>query len=57
MKQAGKQLNLASHVVGKNGTKIFGPGDIEGHLGTDGKFYVIDFGYVREDYGKEGEAS
>lgn len=37
-------LNLDSHLV--QGAEIYGPGDIEGHLGSDGNFYLIDFGRV-----------
>jgi hypothetical protein len=46
MKQAGEKLNLAEHVVGKSMASISGPGDIEGHLGYDGRYYVLDFGRV-----------
>lgn len=32
------------HMVGRVSPKlIYGPGDIEGHKGTDGRFYLIDF--------------
>ncbi|ELR18277.1 uncharacterized protein ACA1_370310 [Acanthamoeba castellanii str. Neff] len=41
MEKAGEHLNLASHLVGDK--MITGPGDIEGHLGRDGRFYVIDY--------------
>ena len=44
METAGKMLNLADHNVG--GQRIYGPGDIEGHLGTDKLYYVLDFGRV-----------
>lgn len=40
METAGTRMNLAPHYVGSNQARIFGPGDIEGHLGLDGKFYV-----------------
>jgi hypothetical protein len=46
MKKAGEKLNLAGHVVGSSKTVIFGPGDIEGHCGSDGRYYVLDFGRV-----------
>ena len=42
MEQAGRSLNLKGHIVG--GAVIYGPGDIEGHLGLDGNYYVVDFG-------------
>ncbi|PRP85028.1 hypothetical protein PROFUN_07316 [Planoprotostelium fungivorum] len=47
MKLAGERLNLAGHVTGSSSdaTKIiYGPGDIEGHRGHDGRLYVVDFG-------------
>lgn len=40
MQKAGKVLNLMEHSV--NDKRIVGPGDIEGHLGDDGNFYIID---------------
>jgi hypothetical protein len=46
MRRAGEKLNLSSHVVGSNKTEVYGPGDIEGHRGTDGRYYVLDFGRV-----------
>lgn len=33
----GERLNLSCHTV--CGHQIYGPGDIEGHLGSDGKHY------------------
>jgi len=47
MKVAAKMLNIAGHYVsseatGRTQTKIHGPLDCEGHLGTDNRFYVID---------------
>ncbi|PRP83038.1 hypothetical protein PROFUN_09893 [Planoprotostelium fungivorum] len=47
MKQVAQRLNLRGHVTGSRSTTsnfIFGPGDIEGHRGHDGRLYVIDFG-------------
>lgn len=44
MRRAGARLNLREHLV--RDTLIVGPGDIEGHQGTDGRFYLIDFGRV-----------
>ncbi|MDP2439671.1 MAG: hypothetical protein Q8P67_28310 [archaeon] len=43
---AGERMNLKHHLVGKSDVSIIGPGDIEGHLGHDGLFYVLDFGRV-----------
>ncbi len=40
LKQAGKWLNLKPHIVA--GTEIYGPADIEGHVGKDGNYYVLD---------------
>ena len=44
MAQAGRRLNLKGHVVGAGAQAklLYGPGDIEVHLGTDRRFYVID---------------
>jgi hypothetical protein len=43
MKDAALKGNLKGHYVGQNTAgKIYGPGDIEGHAGKDGHFYVID---------------
>lgn len=36
---AGK-LNLKQHVVNADGLKLSTPGDLEGHLGTDGAYYL-----------------
>ena len=46
MKSAAKALNLKGHWIRNSGIKIYGPGDIEGHLGYDGKFYVVDLARV-----------
>lgn len=44
MKRAGEVLNLAGHMVGRfNPQRIYTCGDIEGHLGRDGRYYVLDF--------------
>jgi hypothetical protein len=41
MEKLGVILNLKSHLVaGKN---VYGPADIEGHRGQDGRFYLLDF--------------
>ena len=44
MKMVGLKLNLQDHYV--QNVLISGPGDIEGHIGNDGKFYVVDFGLI-----------
>mmetsp|Transcript_25498 Transcript_25498/g.64001 ORF Transcript_25498/g.64001 Transcript_25498/m.64001 type:complete len:997 (+) Transcript_25498:196-3186(+) len=44
MKTVGNALFLEEHHVGKHRhATVFGPGDIEGHLGLDGRFYALDF--------------
>jgi hypothetical protein len=46
MKEAGRILNLKGHLVGDDQVEIFGPADIEGHQGTDGRYYLLDFARV-----------
>eukprot|EP01130_Rhizamoeba_saxonica_P005569 TRINITY_DN2221_c0_g1_i2.p1 TRINITY_DN2221_c0_g1~~TRINITY_DN2221_c0_g1_i2.p1 ORF type:complete len:1736 (-),score=335.94 TRINITY_DN2221_c0_g1_i2:57-5264(-) len=47
MEIAGKMLNLEPHLVGTcEGKSIAFCGDIEGHIGTDGRYYVLDFARV-----------
>jgi hypothetical protein len=44
MELAGKYLNLAGHKVGFKDPKVlYTCGDIEGHIGKDKRFYVLDF--------------
>jgi hypothetical protein len=46
MKRAGEQLNIKGHYGGLNPSTckfIYGPTDIEGHLGMDNRYYVLDF--------------
>jgi ribosomal protein S17 len=43
MEELGKHLNLRKHLVGKQRVEVVGPGDIEGHLGTDGRYYLLDY--------------
>jgi hypothetical protein len=40
MKQMGKMLNLKEHTV--KSVAMHGPADIEGHKGSDGRFYIAD---------------
>lgn len=43
------ELNLAKHAVyPKHGPPVamYGPGDMEGHFGLDGRYYLIDFARV-----------
>jgi len=37
-----KALKLKHHVVNASGVTLCTPGDLEGHLGLDGNFYLID---------------
>ena len=46
MQEAGRILNLKGHRVGPDETLVYGPADIEGHIGSDGRFYVLDFARV-----------
>ena len=46
MKEVGERLNLKGHKTGAQNVQVYGPGDIEAHLGKDNKFYVLDFGRV-----------
>ena len=43
MKAAGEEMKIKGHISGKNdGAKyLYSPVDIEGHLGTDGRYYVV----------------
>lgn len=43
MERVGRLLNLKKHTVGKERVPLIGPGDIEGHLGTDGRYYLLDY--------------
>ncbi len=46
LKQVTKTLNLKPHQVIESRTKLlktlYGPVDIEGHQGLDGRYYVVD---------------
>lgn len=49
MEEAGKQMNLQKHTAGQMLEKscvIPFPADIEGHIGTDNRFYALDFARV-----------
>ncbi|KAH3733005.1 Histidine kinase [Pelomyxa schiedti] len=43
MQSAGTRLNLKLHSVKNSTIQMVGPIDIEGHLGHDGRYYVLDF--------------
>ena len=43
MEAAGKHLNLAPHVCGSPVQNMYSACDVEAHLGTDGRHYLIDF--------------
>jgi Clustered mitochondria len=43
MDQAGRRFGLCSHPVGRTtAVELTAPADIEGHVGFDGKYYVLD---------------
>eukprot|EP01133_Synstelium_polycarpum_P015910 gene15910-18908_t len=37
------QLNIAGHHCGENATFLHSPADLEGHVGFDGRLYLLDF--------------
>jgi len=43
LKSIGEKLNLKMHLVGMEGKPFWTPIDVEGHLGYDGKYYLVDF--------------
>jgi hypothetical protein len=44
MQQLCTTLNLKEHNVGRSSlVPIYGPADIEGHKGIDGRYYLLDF--------------
>jgi hypothetical protein len=43
MKKAAEGLGVKGHIVGFNQKSLlYGPADIEAHLGKDGRYYVLD---------------
>ena len=45
MKKAGEWIGMKGHIAGipnKGGGFVYAPGDIEGHKGDDGNYYVLD---------------
>jgi len=58
MKTVGNRLNLKGHWTGLNVRQfIYGAGDVEAHLGTDGRYYVLDFARCsapEAPFGKKG---
>lgn len=46
MKLAGQKLNISAHVCGitdsSPGVVLDGPTDVEGHKGSDGRYYLLD---------------
>ena len=40
LKYAAKELNIAEHMVGE--VKMYSACDVEGHIGSDGRFYIVD---------------
>ena len=43
LRSIGEKLNLKPHLVGPDGALFYTPIDLEGHLGTDGRYYLVDF--------------
>ena len=43
MATAAQKLNLAPHICGSSGTLLSSAADIEGHIGTDNRYYLLDF--------------
>jgi hypothetical protein len=46
METIGKKLNLKKHAVGNPGKNVWTSIDTEGHLGRDGRFYIIGKRFV-----------
>ena len=49
MKAAAQHLNIKGHYCGATVDKmvfLYAPTDIEGHIGKDNRFYVLDFARV-----------
>eukprot|EP01105_Mastigella_eilhardi_P019239 TRINITY_DN4515_c0_g1_i4.p1 TRINITY_DN4515_c0_g1~~TRINITY_DN4515_c0_g1_i4.p1 ORF type:complete len:1994 (+),score=419.79 TRINITY_DN4515_c0_g1_i4:519-5984(+) len=47
MKEVAAKINIKGHMCGFNAKRmLYAPCDIEGHLGTDGEFYLVDFARV-----------
>jgi Clustered mitochondria/Translation initiation factor eIF3 subunit 135 len=44
METAADGIGVKRHLVAESRVHIAGPGDIEGHQGLDGRYYVLDFG-------------
>ena len=42
MQRMSQSLNLKRHVVGRSGLSLATPGDLEGHRGLDGHYYLVD---------------
>ena len=49
VKKGAKMMNIKEHKCGMNlktSRTLWGPADLEGHLGTDNRFYLLDFSRV-----------
>lgn len=47
MEEFGRRMNLKAHSAGRDLiSSVHGPADIEVHLGTDGRYYVLDLARV-----------
>merc|ERR1712062_105448 len=42
LKDIAEQLHLKLHAIGNTGKELYTAGDVEGHLGSDGKYYLLD---------------
>jgi len=57
MREASLRLNIKPHYCGmsKKGVKLSSPADLEGHIGTDNRIYLLDFSRVfPPEYPKPG---
>lgn len=43
LKRAGKTMNLSKHLIGSEAKPSWSAMDIEGHIGQDNRFYLLDF--------------
>ena len=43
LSNTGEKLNLRAHVISESGIISRGPIDLEGHVGSDGNRYLLDF--------------
>jgi len=46
MKKAADFINIKGHKIGTTGVTLYGPGDIEGHQGHDGRYYILGISMI-----------